>query len=442
MSKRSEQGSCETTCNQRSESCSGSAGREQTQMDDELRLRDRMKGIKSKIVVLSGKGGVGKSTVAVNLALALAHAGHDVGLLDVDIHGPSVPKLLNLESQRPLPGKEGIEPIRVGKLRVMSLGFMLPDQDGAVIWRGPMKAAAIKQLLTDVNWGDLDYLVVDSPPGTGDEPLSVIQLIEDVTGAVIVTTPQQLAVLDVRKSIAFCQKLGVRVFGIVENMSGFVCPKCGEVTDIFKSGGGESLAARTGVPFLGRIPLDPSMVEAADEGRPVVGFYPDAPGTLAFHEVVKSIRALDAERDAGKSGKNAEGDQDELVSARDDSTANLQHKENNHMRIAIPLANGLLSMHFGHCESFALIDIDDTEKKIVARKIVNAPPHEPGLLPKWLHELGADVIITGGMGRRAQDLFSEQNISVVLGAPSDDPETIVKEYLAGTLETGDNVCDH
>jgi Mrp family chromosome partitioning ATPase/predicted Fe-Mo cluster-binding NifX family protein len=394
-------------------------------MDEQLRLRERMKKINNKVVVLSGKGGVGKSTVAVNLALALADAGNEVGLLDVDIHGPSVPKLLNLETEVPSPSEEGIEPIVVGKLKVMSLGFILPDQSGAVIWRGPMKAGAIRQLLADTNWGNLDYLIVDSPPGTGDEPLSVIQLIEDVTGAIVVTTPQQLAILDVRKSIGFCRKLGVPVLGIVENMSGFVCPKCGEVTEIFKSGGGESLAAQTGVPFLGRIPLDPNMVLAADEGKPLMKSYSDSPAAEAFRDVIRPILTL------GKTGERG-------AEAKDETS----NEETDHMRVAIPLANGLLSMHFGHCESFALIDVDQGAKQITSKKIVNAPPHEPGLLPKWLHDLGANVIITGGMGRRAQDLFLQQDISVVLGAPAKDPESIVKDYIAGTLETGENVCDH
>jgi Mrp family chromosome partitioning ATPase/predicted Fe-Mo cluster-binding NifX family protein len=419
------------------------------QMDEKLRLRERMKRVRNKIVVLSGKGGVGKSTVAVNLALALASDGNDVGLLDVDIHGPSIPKLLNLESEVPAPREDGFEPVVSGKLKVMSLGFILPDQGGAVIWRGPMKAGAIKQLLTDTNWGNLDYLVVDSPPGTGDEPLSVIQLIEDVTGAVVVTTPQALAILDVRKSIGFCEKLNVPVLGIIENMSGFACPKCGEVTEIFKSGGGETLARETGVPFLGRIPLDPSMVDAADEGKPVVRFYMESPAAVAFRDVIKPIVKLGIKGKAWDKGGETGAVEEEPQAAKEGSraggsfaAADTESEEINHMRIAIPLADGLLSMHFGHCESFALIDVDESDKSIASKQIVNAPPHEPGLLPQWLHELGADVIITGGMGRRAQDLFSDQEISVVLGAPAEDPETIVKEYLAGTLETGDNICDH
>lgn len=194
-----------------------------------------------KIVVLSGKGGVGKSTVAVNLATALALNGLRVGLLDVDIHGPSVPTMLGLENETLKGGPEGLFPVEFGGLKIMSLGFLLQNPDDAVIWRGPMKMGVIKQFLTDVQWGDLDYLIVDAPPGTGDEPLSICQLIQPLDGAVIVTTPQKVAAIDVRKSISFCRRLAVPVLGVIENMSGFVCPKCGEVTQILPTGGGKRL---------------------------------------------------------------------------------------------------------------------------------------------------------------------------------------------------------
>ncbi|MEW6359565.1 MAG: Mrp/NBP35 family ATP-binding protein [Planctomycetota bacterium] len=237
---------------------------------DRLAICERMSAIKRKIIVLSGKGGVGKSTVAANLAAALATAGKEVGLLDVDIHGPSIPRLLKLEGTSVVVKGETMIPPRVLRtLRAMSIGFLLRGRDDAIIWRGPMKMGAIKQLLKDTEWGELDYLIVDSPPGTGDEPLSVIQLIEDADGAVIVTTPQDLALLDVRKSINFCRKLDLPVIGVIENMSGFVCPKCGEVVDIFKRGGAEKMAQEMGVPFLGRVPIDPEVVRAGDAGEPL-----------------------------------------------------------------------------------------------------------------------------------------------------------------------------
>ncbi|MFA5757351.1 MAG: Mrp/NBP35 family ATP-binding protein, partial [Smithellaceae bacterium] len=208
------------------ESCSAKKqGKNENQEEyaDRRRLQARLCRIQHKIVVLSGKGGVGKSTVAVNLATALALHGLRVGLLDVDIHGPSVPTMLGLEGES-LKGNPGeLFPVEFGGLKVMSLGFLLQNPDDAVIWRGPMKMGVIKQFLTDVNWGDLDYLIIDAPPGTGDEPLSLCQLIQPLTGAVIVTTPQKIAAIDVRKSISFCRRVNVPVLGVVENMSGFVC---------------------------------------------------------------------------------------------------------------------------------------------------------------------------------------------------------------------------
>ncbi len=237
---------------------------------DREALRANMARIKHKIVVLSGKGGVGKSTVAVNLAAALSDAKFKTGLLDIDIHGPSVPKLLGMELAR-VAGTEdgGILPVRYSDtLSVISIGFLMQNADEAVIWRGPMKYGVIKQFLKDVRWGDLDYLVIDSPPGTGDEPLSVCQFIDNPDGAVIVTTPQDVALADVRRSVKFCRELGMPVLGVVENMSGFVCPHCGKPTEIFKSGGGRAMAESMGIPFLGNIPLDPQIVIGADGGSP------------------------------------------------------------------------------------------------------------------------------------------------------------------------------
>ena len=210
---------------------------------ESIEMDKRLAQIKYKIVVLSGKGGVGKSTTATNLAMSLALAGRKVGLLDIDFHGPSIPKLMGLEGKKVDVEGELLKPLGFGEnLKVMSLGFLLQSLDDAVIWRGPMKMGAIKQLIKDVAWGELDYLVVDCPPGTGDEPLSIVQLVKNPTGAVVVTQPQALSVADVRRSIRFCEQVKMPVLGVVENMSGFVCPKCGETMDIFKSGGGEEMA--------------------------------------------------------------------------------------------------------------------------------------------------------------------------------------------------------
>ncbi|MBN2018670.1 MAG: P-loop NTPase [Sedimentisphaerales bacterium] len=384
---------------------------------EQQQIRQRMGRIKHKILVLSGKGGVGKSTVAVNLAASLALNNSKVGLLDIDIHGPSIPRILNLEDKKLTAFGNTIMPVPVSaNLVVMSIGFMLKDKDDPVIWRGPMKYQVIKQFLKDVEWSNLDYLIVDSPPGTGDEPLSIAQLIEKPDGAIIVTTPQQLAITDVRKAVSFCRQLDMPVIGVIENMSGFICPKCGEKTDIFKSGGGENMALEMNVPFLGRIPIDPQIVNACDSGEPYIQRYSQSHTAKAFNEAIKPILALE-------------------------KTSSLQ-KGDQKMRVAIPINDGKLSQHFGHCETFAVIDTQGNANMPLKRQDVAPPPHEPGLLPKWLHDMGVNVIIAGGMGQRAKQLFDQNQIEVVIGAPVDTPENLVSAYLNKTLQTGDNICDH
>jgi len=394
-------------------------------------LVHRLSKIKHKILVLSGKGGVGKSTVAVNLAVALAMEGWKTGLVDVDFHGPSVPMLLNMKGELlKADNGGGILPLEsLYGVKVVSLGFALADNDEAVIWRGPMKMGVIKQLLAEVQWGDLDYLVIDFPPGTGDEPLSVAQLIPDSSGAVIVTTPQDLALQDVRKSINFCRQLKIPILGVVENMSGLVCPHCQKVIEVFKSGGGEAMARQMGVPFLGRIPMDPQIVGTSDEGKPFVYHARESQAAEAFLRMIPPVLALqDREEPIRHSGTRAVP----------------PTKENNlkSLKIAVPTASGLLCAHFGHCEQFALFDVDPDKKAILKTTMLVPPPHEPGLLPTWLQEQGADVIIAGGMGSRAQELFLGKGIHVVTGASQEVPAKVINDYLNGVLKTGSNVCDH
>ena len=391
---------------------------------EEQALRDRMGEIKFKLLILSGKGGVGKSTVAANLAVALSDAGNNVGLLDVDIHGPSIPKLMGLENRQLGMDGQNILPIQINdSLKVMSIGFLLSRDTDAVIWRGPLKFNAIRQFLKDVVWGQLDYLIVDSPPGTGDEPLSVAQLVGSPADAVIVTTPQDVAIADVRRCVSFCNKLSLPVAGIVENMSGFVCPKCGERIDLFKSGGGEALAMEMKVPFLGRIPIDPKIVTSGDAGTPFVDKYTRSAAAQAFSSVVKKITGADNRHDSTVEKKNT-------------------RKGDHLMKIAVPLAAGRLSMHFGHCEEFAILEVDEQAGKVLNKSLHQAPPHEPGALPRWLHELGANMIIASGMGQRAQQLFIQSGITVIVGASAEEPEQLVSAYLNGTLQTEDNICDH
>jgi Mrp family chromosome partitioning ATPase len=231
---------------------------------------DRMARVAHKIIIASGKGGVGKSTVTVNLARALQMKGLRVGILDGDITGPDIPKLLGIEDEKLRQGPEGIEPAVADGIKAASMALILSSRDTPVVWRGPMKMAAIKQFIQDVNWGDLDFLLVDMPPGTSDEPLTVVQLIPDLAGAIIVTTPQDVALLDSRKAVNMVKAMKLPVLGIVENMSGLVCPHCGERITIFGSGGGESMAEEMDVPFLGAIPIDPSICALGDRGETFV----------------------------------------------------------------------------------------------------------------------------------------------------------------------------
>ena len=244
--------------------------------------------VRTIIAVASGKGGVGKSTVAVNLALALARNGQRTGLLDVDIYGPSIPTMFGI-GDRPVVIENRIQPFQRWGVKVMSLGFIL-ETDTPVIWRGPMVMRAIEQMLGDVDWGELDVLVLDLPPGTGDAQLTVTQKLQ-VTGALIVTTPQDVALIDARKGLAMFRKVGVPVLGIVENMATFVCPGCGRETPIFRKGGGERTAAELGVPFLGSIPLDAAIAEGGDAGRPIVVAQPEGPHAAAFERLAETVAA-------------------------------------------------------------------------------------------------------------------------------------------------------
>ena len=261
-----------------------------------------MENIEHKFLVLSGKGGVGKSTIAVNLAVWLSMQGKIVGLLDIDIHGPSIPKLLNLDDKSIEAEGDKIKPILYNNtLKVMSIGFLLPDETNAVIWRGPRKHTLIKQFVTDVRWGKLDYLIVDCPPGTGDEPLSIVQLLNNADGAVIVTTPQQIAIIDVKKCITFCKQLNLPVLGVIENMSGLICPNCQHRIDIFKTGGGKQMAKDFDVPFLGGIPIDIAMVSACDSGQPFVNSNSQRPAAqaliAAFKVLLKSYEQIQTDKE-------------------------------------------------------------------------------------------------------------------------------------------------
>jgi len=263
--------------------------REELRRQQDLVIRATLSRIKKKYLVMSGKGGVGKSSLAVNLAVALANRGQKVGLLDVDLHGPSIPRLLGLTGKIPVGEDRSLHPQTYGEnLLVVSIEAMLADHDDAVIWRGPKKLNAIRQFIADVSWGPLDYLMIDSPPGTGDEPLAVAKNVPGAK-AIVVTTPQEMSLADVRKSIRFLGKVGLDIAGLVENMSGFTCPHCGQRTDLFGQGGGRLLAEALELPFLGAVPLDPGVVPDSDHGLPVVNERPDSDFSQAVRRIASQL---------------------------------------------------------------------------------------------------------------------------------------------------------
>lgn len=391
-------------------SCSTNATDHEMEAQNQI-INQFLQQVKHKILVMSGKGGVGKSTVATNLAVFLSNQGYRVGLLDVDVHGPSISGLLGLTGLRLNTIGNKIQPYPYDEnLEVVSIQGLLDQPDAPLIWRGPVKIGIIRQFLSDVDWGPLDFLIIDSPPGTGDEPLTVAQT---VTGcqAVVVTTPQEIALADVRKSIQFCQKVNMPIVGIIENMSGFVCPTCGNTHAIFKSGGGEKTAANYNLSFLGRLPIDPGVVTAGDAGQGI--------DTLTSHTKKEMQHIVD--NLVNQLAKNPKGA---------DKT----------MKIAIPVVQGKLCAHFGHCEQFAIITVD--QGKIIKQESLTPPPHAPGVIPNWVADQGCTNIIVGGMGEAAQAILQERGVQVLCGAPCDVPENLVALYLQGKLINSGNSCDH
>ncbi len=386
----------------------------------------RLQRMTHKILVMSGKGGVGKSSVAAHLALALAARGKRVGLMDVDLHGPSIPRMLGLQGSIG-PGRQAgkMRPVALSpNLEVMSIEVLMGDKDAATIWRGPLKGGVIRQFIADIEWSELDYLVIDSPPGTGDEPLSVAQNVPRAT-ALIVTTPQEISLADVRKSINFCRQVKMEILGLVENMSGFTCPHCGKEIDLFKTGGGERTAREESLRFLGTLPFEPRVVQNADRGA--LALTDESPFNRAFDGIVEAVEESLAER--------ARAAAEAAVRA-----AAGRKPSNGNRMVAIPVSGDKLDPHFGHCKQVAFIATRDGQ--IGSTRLKAPPAHEPGVLPRWLHEQGANVAIVGGMGDQARDLLTQMGIEVIIGAPLDTPEALVRQYLDERLTTGENRCTH
>jgi len=401
--------------------------------EDDSRLQEQLQRIRHKLLVMSGKGGVGKTSVATYLALGLAKRGYQVGLLDVDLHGPDVPRMLGISGRFEMDAEGHLLPHRYSDhLQVVSIECLLHDRDEAVIWRGPLKHSYIQQSLSQVDWGKLDFLVIDAPPGTGDEPLSVAQTFTGVQ-AIVVTTPQEISLADVRKAINFCRKVEMPILGLVENMSGLICPHCGKEVPLFSQGGGQKTAELMAVPLLASLPFDLRVVQGGDEGRPLLESQDGSPFILALRRLLDEVER----RLSGQKVKIPETTEKII---KPEAMSTMAKSGDHTFKAAVPLAGGVLCNHFGHCEQFAVMHVSDG--KIGATEMHVPPPHEPGVLPRWLGDLGVNLIIAGGMGQRALGLFAERGIQVVTGAPNLEPEALVQSYLAGSLTTGANVCDH
>ena len=390
------------TCGADPKSCSGcDPEHHHPEEPGDKEINRTLKQIRHKILVMSGKGGVGKSSVAVSLALSLARRGYKVGLMDVDLHGPNVLRMLGLKDPLDLMHAQfNLPPDIFDNLRVISIEALMKNREQAVIWRGPLKHQLIQQFLSEVQWGPLDYLVIDAPPGTGDEPMSVAQTIPEAH-ALIVTTPQEISLADVRKSINFCQKINLDLLGLVENMSGYRCPHCGETVPLFKSGGATKTAQAAKVPYLGALPFDPKVVEAADQGELIQMPEADSPFFQALRPII-----------------------DYLVEVLSPTAS---RREPGVLKLALPLDDGKLAAKFGQAKDFALFTIK--EGAIVDQATIAAPPHEPGGLPEWLDDLGVTHVIAAGLGDKARGLIQHKDIQVIAGDPQETPENLVTKYL-------------
>jgi len=342
---------------------------------------------------------VGKSSVAVALALSLARRGHQVGLMDVDLHGPNVLRMLGLKDPLDLgAGQFRLPPEVLHNLKVISIEALMRNRELAVIWRGPLKHQLIRQFLTEIQWGFLDYLVIDAPPGTGDEPMSVAQTIPEAQ-ALIVTTPQEISLADVRKSINFCQKVNLNLLGLVENMSGYSCPHCGKELPLFKKGGGERTAQTFNVPFLGALPFDPQVVEAADQGR---------------------LLELSEEQSVFFNALRP------LVTYLTKVLPPTSRQEPGVLCFAVPVADGRAAPRFSQSSRFALITVKDGQ--VAGQELLDTPP-ELAEFPVWLERLGVTHVLAADLGQGAREVFKRKGIEVAAPEGAERPEEAVQQYL-------------
>ncbi|WP_449243907.1 P-loop NTPase [Desulfobacca acetoxidans] len=372
---------------------------------DEHHLRWNLDQIRYKLFILSGKGGVGKSSVAVTLALALARRGFDVGLLDVDLHGPDVYRMLGLGKPLSLIHGEHSLPEDLKHLKIISVEAMMQNRDAAIIWRGAVKHKIIRQFLSQIEWEALDFLIIDAPPGTGDEHLAIAESIPEAR-AVIVSTPQEISLADVRKSINFCQKIGLQIIGVVENMSHVVCADCGTSIPLFRSGVGDQAIRSLNLNLLGSLPFDPQIVAAADDGRLKDLDPADSPFFQELDTVLNNIFTAVGQTEPQKS---------------------LAAGEPGVTRFAVPVQDGRLAEQFSQNQHFALITV--RRNQIVEQREAIPPDFKPGILPAWLKREGVTHIIAAGLKTSVQDFFNRQGLTVILASSGLSPETLVKQHL-------------
>ncbi|AEH43987.1 ATPase-like, ParA/MinD [Thermodesulfatator indicus DSM 15286] len=371
------------------------------------RVKEQLTRIRHKIMVMSGKGGVGKSSVAVNLAVGLSLQDFMVGLLDVDLHGPNVPKMLGLRRAHLPRRPDGrIGPVVYSpNLKFLSIEPLLPEEDSAIIWRGPLKISAIKQFIGDIDWGKLDYLVIDAPPGTGDEPMTIAQTIPDAY-ALLVTTPQEVSLIDVKKSYNFCKKVKMRILGLVENMSGFICPHCGKEVDLFKRGGGERLAEELGIKFLGRIPVDPRVVAAGDSGKPMIAAFPESKTAEAFEELVRNV-----------------------VAATEELLKDIE--EGRFMRVAVPVEGPLVTDKADEASMFAIYDVEKGVVKV--KDVVPKPDDAP--MDLWLKEQVITHLLTPQISKKLKESLTNMGVHVIENIPAKmKSDMAVQDLIAGVIK--------
>jgi Mrp family chromosome partitioning ATPase/predicted Fe-Mo cluster-binding NifX family protein len=379
--------------------------------------------IRRSIAIISGKGGVGKSLVASLLATGLQRSGqYRVGILDADITGPSIPRMFGVGKSKPQATEFGLFPVRsLGNIQLMSINFLLEEPESPVVWRGPILASTVKQFWTDVIWGDLDFLILDMPPGTGDVPLTVFQSIP-LDGIILVTSPQDLVSMIVKKAVNMARMMAIPILGLIENMSHAVCPHCGELINLFGESTSRDIAAKWGIPYLGSLPIDPELARLCDEGTIEQINFDYLPEAIHMLKNVPSRINPNLPADFDAAQAKVQPDQATAANTR---------------KIAVAAAGESVCEHFGHCEGFMIYRTE--AGKIVSQEFLPNPGHKPGLLPNLLNDNGVQVIIAGGMGGGAQDIFNEKGIEVITGAGGTLAQTI-QRYLQGDLASSGSVC--